>query len=213
MNILAVGAHWDDIELGCGLTFKKMHDNGHKIFTAILCSSLYGKDVNEGMSEQDALKYGNNSFELIGAEYVPTIKEPNSNLIYNKKIMQTLEQIANDNQIDTVFTHWFGDLNTDHRTTWEISRTSFRNVKNFLMYQSNSYNDHVNIFEPNLFVSFSQNEYLFKEKILSQYVSEWNRRKDRWRREIFDREKYWGFLANNDFAEAFNIGKLVDFHP
>jgi len=127
--------------------------------------------------------------------------------------MQTLEQIANDNQIDTVFTHWFGDLNTDHRTTWEISRTSFRNVKNFLMYQSNSYNDHVNIFEPNLFVSFSQNEYLFKEKILSQYVSEWNRRKDRWRREIFDREKYWGFLANNDFAEAFNIGKLVDFHP
>ena len=148
MNILAVGAHWDDIELGCGLTLKKMHDNGHKIFTAILCSSLYGKDVNEGMSEQDALKYGNNSFELIGAEYVPTIKEPNSNLIYNKKIMQTLEQIANDNQIDTVFTHWFGDLNTDHRTTWEISRTSFRNVKNFLMYQSNSYNDHVNIFEP-----------------------------------------------------------------
>ena len=213
MNILAVGAHWDDIELGCGLTLKKMHDNGHKIFTAILCSSLYGKDVNEGMSEQDALKYGNNSFELIGAEYVPTIKEPNSNLIYNKKIMQTLEQIANDNQIDTVFTHWFGDLNTDHRTTWEISRTSFRNVKNFLMYQSNSYNDHVNIFEPNLFVSFSQNEYLFKEKILSQYVSEWNRRKDRGRREIFDREKYWGFLANNDFAEAFNIGKLVDFHP
>jgi len=213
MNILAVGAHWDDIELGCGLTLKKMHDQGHKIFTVIICSSLYGKDVDEGMTEQDALKYGNNSFGLIGANYVPTQKEPNSNLIYNKKIMQTLEEIAHNNQIETVFTHWFGDLNTDHRATWEISRTAFRNTKNFLMYQSNSYNDHVNIFKPNLFIGFTQSEYSFKEKILSQYGPEWDRRKDRWHKEIFDREKHWGFLAGNDFAEAFHIGKLVDFLP
>ena len=213
MNILAIGAHWDDIELGCGLTLKKMSDSGHNVFTSVICSSLYGKDIDEGMSEQDALKFGNNSFELIGASYIPTPKEPNSNLIYNKKIMQTLEEIVLNNQIDTIFTHWFGDINTDHQATWEISRTAFRNVKNFLMYQSNSYNDYVNIFKPSMFVGFSKNQYSFKVKILSQYVSEWNRRKDRWQKEIFDREKYWGFLAGNDFAEAFHVGKLVDFIP
>ena len=211
MNILAIGAHWDDIELGCGLTLKKMADQGHKIFTLVVCSSLYGENVDEGMSEQDALKYGHNSFNLIGAHYISTTKESNSNLVYNKKTMQTLEKIASDNHIDTVFTHWFGDVNTDHRATWNISRTAFRNVKNFLMYQSNSYSDHVNIFEPNLFVGFNKIEYSFKEKILSQYTSEWSRRKDRWEKEIFNREKYWGFLANNDYAEAFHIGKLVDF--
>jgi len=213
MNILAIGAHWDDIELGCGLTLKKMSDSGHKVFTSIICSSQYGKDVDEGMSEEDALKFGNNSFDLIGANYISTPKEPNSNLVYNKKIMQILEEIISKNQIDMIFTHWFGDINTDHRETWEISRTAFRNVKNFLMYQSNSYNDHVNIFKPNFFVGFSQNDYSFKEKILSQYVSEWNRRKDRWQKEIFNREKHWGFLAGNDFAEAFHVSKLVDFIP
>jgi len=211
MNILAIGAHWDDIELGCGLTLKRMADQGHKIFTLVVCSSLYGENNDEGMSEQDALKYGHNSFNLIGAHYISTTKESNSNLVYNKKTMQTLEKIASDNHIDTVFTHWFGDVNTDHRATWNISRTAFRNVKNFLMYQSNSYSDHVNIFEPNLFVGFNKIEYSFKEKILSQYTSEWSRRKDRWEKEIFNREKYWGFLANNDYAEAFHIGKLVDF--
>ncbi len=36
MNILAIGAHWDDIELGCGLTLKKMADQGHKIFTVVV---------------------------------------------------------------------------------------------------------------------------------------------------------------------------------
>ena len=211
MNILAVGAHWDDIELGCGLTLKKLKENGHNIFSVVVCSSQYGKDENEGMKESEALEYGLKSFELIGADYIPTDKEPNSKLAYNKKIMQILEGIANNKKIDAVFTHWYGDLNTDHKATWEISRTAFRNVKNFLMYQSNSYGDNVNIFKPNLFFSFNQEQYVFKEKILSQYVSEWARREIRWKREIFERERYWGHISGNDYAEGFQVGKVVDF--
>lgn len=211
MNILAVGAHWDDIELGCGLTLKKLKENGHNIFSVVVCSSQYGKDENEGMKESEALEYGLKSFELIGADYIPTDKEPNSKLTYNKKIMQILEGIVNNKKIDTVFTHWFGDINTDHRATWDISRTAFRNVKNFLMFQSNSYSDNVNIFKPNFYFSFNKKEYAFKEKILSQYVSEWIRREIRWKREIFEREQYWGHISGNDFAEGFQIGKLVNF--
>lgn len=211
MNILAIGAHWDDIELGCGLTLKKLKEKGHNIFSVVVCSSQYGKDENEGMKESEALEYGLKSFELIGADYIPTDKEPNSKLAYNKKIMQILEGIANNKKIDAVFTHWYGDLNTDHKATWEISRTAFRNVKNFLMYQSNSYGDNVNIFKPNFFFSFNQEQYVFKEKILSQYVSEWARREVRWKREIFERERYWGHISGNDYAEGFQVGKVVDF--
>jgi len=211
MNILAIGAHWDDIELGCGLTLKKLQEKGHNIFSIVVCSSQYGKNEDEGMKESEALKYGLNSFSLIGANYISTPKEPNSKLTYNKQIMQTLEEIANKNKIDTVFTHWFGDINTDHKTTWEISRTAFRNVKNFLMFQSNSYGDNVNIFKPNLFFSFNQEQYIFKEKLLSQYVSEWARRENRWKREIFERERYWGHISSNDYAEGFQVGKVVDF--
>lgn len=211
MNILAIGAHWDDIELGCGLTLKKLREKGHNIFSVVVCSSQYGKDENEGMKESEALEYGLKSFELIGADYIQTDKEPNSKLAYNKKIMQILEGIANNKKIDAVFTHWYGDLNTDHKATWEISRTAFRNVKNFLMYQSNSYGDNVNIFKPNLFFSFNQEQYVFKEKILSQYVSEWVRREIRWKREIFERERYWGHISGNDYAEGFQVGKVVDF--
>ena len=211
MNILAIGAHWDDIELGCGLTLKKLKEKDHNIFSVVVCGSQYGKDENEGMKESDALEYGLKSFDLIGADYIPTDKEPNSKLVYNKKTMQILEGIANNKKIDTVFTHWSGDLNTDHKATWEISRTAFRNVKNFLMYQSNSYSDNVNIFTPNLFFSFNQEQYVFKEKILSQYVSEWARREIRWKREIFERERYWGHISGNDYAEGFQVGKIVDF--
>lgn len=211
VNILAIGAHWDDIELGCGLTLKKLKKKGHNIFSVVICSSQYGKNENEGMKESEALEFGLNSFKLIGVNYIPTDKEPNSKLSYNKKIMQTLEQITIDKKIDTVFTHWFGDVNTDHKATWEISRTAFRNVKNSFMYQSNSYSDDVNSFKPNFYFSFSKKEYIFKEKLLSQYTTEWNRRKNRWIREIFERERYWGHISDNEYAEGFQIGKLIDF--
>ena len=79
------------------------------------------------------------------------------------------------------------------------------------MFQSNSYSDNVNIFKPNFYFSFNKEEYVFKEKILSQYVSEWTRREIRWKREIFERELYWGHISGNDYAEGFQIGKLVDF--
>ncbi len=211
MNILAIGAHWDDVELGCGLTLKKLKENGHNVSIVVICSSQYGQGVNEGMKESEALECGLKSFELIGANYIPTEKESNSNLVYAKKIMQNLEAIANDNKIDAVFTHWFGDVNTDHKATWEISRTAFRNVKNFLMFQSNSYGDNVDIFKPNFYFSFNKEEYQFKEKLLSQYTLEWNRRKNRWTREIFERERYWGNISHNDYAEGFQVGKLIDF--
>jgi LmbE family N-acetylglucosaminyl deacetylase len=211
MNVLAVGAHWDDIELGCGLTLKKLHEKGHKVFSSVICSSQYGPNENEGMKESEALECGLKSFELIGATYVPTEKEPNSKLVYNKNIMQILEKIAHEKNIDTIFTHWFGDLNTDHKAIWDISRTSFRNVKNFFMYQSNSYGDNVNIFKPNFYSTFNKEEYDFKEKILSQYEVEWNYRKNRWTREIFERERYWGHISGSEYAEGFQIGKLVDF--
>ena len=211
MNILAVGAHWDDIEIGCGLTLKRLKDRRHNIFSVVVCTSQYGKNEDEGLTEDEGLEFGLNSFRLIGSNYVSTPKEPNSKLVYNKKAMQVLEEIANKNKIDIVFTHWFGDVNTDHKATWEISRTAFRNVKNFLMFQTNSYNDNVNIFKPNLFFSYDKEQYNLKEKLLSQYVPEWTRRQNRWRREVFEREKFWGYLSGNDYAEGFQIGKLVDF--
>ena len=64
----------------------------------------------------------------------------------------------------------------------------------------------------NLFIGFNKKQYRFKEKLLSQYSVEWKRRKERWKKEIFERERFWGYLAGNEYAEGFHVGKLVDFY-
>ena len=39
MNILAIGAHPDDIEFGCGGTLMKYSERGHKIYILKIVSS------------------------------------------------------------------------------------------------------------------------------------------------------------------------------
>jgi len=210
MNILAVGAHWDDIELGCSLTLKRLFDAGCNIHCVVLCKAHYVAGEHSGPTEQQALNYGLKSFAYFGGNYIETTKNENGRMAYNKETMQELEQIVLDLSIKTVFCHWFGDVNTDHQAAWQIGRTAFRRVDNFLMYQSNSYTDNVNKFEPNFFQCFNKKEYELKTEILSKQSGEWSYRHKRWDREIFGRERFWGFLCDREYAEGFMAAKLVN---
>jgi len=210
MNILAIGAHWDDIELGCGLTLNRFSGLGHKIYCVILCLSDYIVGEHHSSPENQALEQGLKSFQLFGWQYLSTRKSESGKLSYDKDIMQQLENIAEKHDINTIFCHWFGDVNTDHQVAWQIARTAFRQVDNFLMYRSNAYTDHVTNFTPNYFQGFSAEEYDLKRKALCNYSCEWNYRHNRWEREIFECERLWGGLCKHDYAEGFMITKLVN---
>jgi LmbE family N-acetylglucosaminyl deacetylase len=213
MNILAVGAHWDDIELGCFCTLRRMSSLGHQVFCVVTCSAYYEiSGGHKGMGEEEAREQGEKAFALFGGKYIDTPKAANQRLTYSRDTMQQLERIAAEHRIDAVFTHWHGDLNTDHVATWQNSRTAFRRVPNLYMYQSNSYSDYVDRFQPNAFFGFPEKEYEVKKQALAQYDKEWQYRESRWQGEIFDREKYWGYLAGHDYAEAFQACKTVNHY-
>ncbi len=44
MNILAIGAHPDDIEFGCGGTLLKYSEQGHKVYMLVLSKGDKGGD-------------------------------------------------------------------------------------------------------------------------------------------------------------------------
>lgn len=211
MNVLAVGAHWDDIEIGCGLSIKRLKDRGAKIFGTVLTASDYSvAEDNHERKKKNATSEGSNAFHELGIIHKPTTPLPNQKMIYSQEVMQELEAIVREEKIDIVFTHWFGDHNTDHVATWELSRVAFRRVRNILQYQSNSYFDNIKVYTPQFFWGFTKEEYKQKEKLLSIHETEWEYRKERWQREIFDREKFWGYQCGSDYAEAFMITRLTD---
>ena len=53
MNILAIGAHPDDIEFGCGGTLAKYAQKGHSIYMLVLTDGSYGADPDVRKKEQE----------------------------------------------------------------------------------------------------------------------------------------------------------------
>jgi len=211
MNVLAVGAHWDDIEIGCALSLQRLRGRGAKLFGAVLTDSDYVVAADGHMRESAAARAeGLRVFEKLGVQHARTTVLPNLSMRYDQRVMQELEAIVEDHCIDMVFTHWFGDHNTDHAATWEISRVAFRRVGNLLQYQSNAYFDNVSSFVSHLYFGFTEEQYQWKKSLLAMHETEWGYREARWKREIFDRERFWGFQAGSDYAESFMISRLRD---
>src|SRR5262245_19065774 len=153
---------------------------------------------------------GLRAFRELGIHHEPTTPLPNQRMIYDQKVMQELERIAREREIDLAFTHWRGDLNTDHAATWEICRLAFRRIPSLLLYQSNSYADNIDTFVPQYSWTFTAQEYEGKKRLIAMHAGEWEYRQERWQREIFDRERFWGYLAGADYAEAVMVSRLQD---
>lgn len=211
MNVIAVGAHWDDIEIGCALTLARLRKRGARVYGAVLTESAYS--VHTGGHSRDvgqAAEEGMKAFRALGVAHVPTTPLPNQQMGYDKGVMQELETIAVAKKIDLALVHWHGDHNTDHAAAWQICRTAFRRVGSLLQYQSNAYFDNVSVFAPQVFSGFKAKEYEAKKKLLAMHKSEWAYRKQRWEREVFDKERFWGWLCNSDYAEGFMVSRLTD---
>ncbi|MFQ5964877.1 MAG: PIG-L deacetylase family protein [Candidatus Scalinduaceae bacterium] len=54
MNILAIGAHPDDIEFGCGGALLKYSERGHKIYLLVFSKGGKGGDTEIRCKEQEA---------------------------------------------------------------------------------------------------------------------------------------------------------------
>jgi LmbE family N-acetylglucosaminyl deacetylase len=54
MNILAIGAHPDDIEYGCAGTLIKYAERGHHIFLLVLTGGQEGGSTETRKQEQEA---------------------------------------------------------------------------------------------------------------------------------------------------------------
>ena len=67
MNVLAIGAHFDDIELGCGGALAKHVKNGDKVIGFIDTSSGFNSvDGDVLRRDKDALKEAQNASRIIG---------------------------------------------------------------------------------------------------------------------------------------------------
>lgn len=181
-NVLIIAAHPDDETLGCAGTIQYHRSIGDTVVVLMMTA-----DKN--------LRYPDNPSKLAGdIAAVQTLlgwndtifqfyQDQGLDLIRLTEVAQVIEQTIRANNIDTVYTHHYGDVNKDHRMCYEATITACRptptcTVDRLLTYwvpsssEWMSYDDN-NAFKPNWVIDLGIEDRLEKKiQAMKLYESE-----------------------------------------
>ena len=130
MNILAIGAHPDDIELGCGgLLLKASRQDHHNIFMYTLTRGGASGDPEERTKE--LLQ----SAKFIGAKRLWVDNFEDTKLSLSSDLINHIEFFIKKADPDIVLTHSLGDAHHDHRAIAASTMEAGRFVPNILAYE------------------------------------------------------------------------------
>ncbi|MCK5512596.1 MAG: PIG-L family deacetylase, partial [Thermodesulfovibrionia bacterium] len=142
MNILAIGAHPDDIEFGCGGALIKFAEKGHNVFLLVLTSgSVGGNPENRKKEQEDSAKF-------MKAQEVFWGNFQDTELPVNRDLISSIEHVIDTTKPHTVFLNYFDDTHQDHRITAQASISATRYIKEVLYYEVPTSKN----FEPDIFV-------------------------------------------------------------
>ena len=129
MNILAIGAHPDDIEIGCGGLLLKAAKHGHRIFMYVLTR---GGASGKILIRTEELK---RSAKFIGADKLWIDSFEDTKLYPSNEIISRIEHVIIESRADIVYTHSISDTHHDHRAVAESTIEAGRYVPNILAYE------------------------------------------------------------------------------
>ncbi len=128
--ILAVGAHPDDIELGCGGTLYKAAQKGKRIIAVFLTKGE--KSGEPAVRVQES----RNALWTLGVTEVFFEDFPDTEIPDSFKAVECLEKYAIKYVPDVVLTHTINDVHQDHRKVGWVSMSAFRNAPKILSYET-----------------------------------------------------------------------------
>lgn len=146
MRILAIGAHPDDIEIGCGGTLLKYAENGHQVSLLVMTEGGGGGDGITRRAEQDAAGRILRVSGVLWGDY------PDTALPLNRSLIQGLEGIIREVDPAFIFVHFPDDTHQDHRHLATCTVTATRYTRNVLFFEGPTTQN----FSPSVFVDIGE---------------------------------------------------------
>ncbi len=143
MNILAMGAHPDDIEYGCGGTLLKAASEGHRVYLHVLTDGAEGGDPIVRRREQEE------AASLMGAKDLFWGELKDTAFPSEREVITVLDRCIDKVKPDEVYFNYFDDIHQDHRSLSQCALAASRYVENVIFYEDYTTCN----FEPNLFVN------------------------------------------------------------
>ena len=197
--ILAIGAHPDDVEIGCGGTLLKKRALGHEVVVLTLSQGGKGGDVNL------RLKEAWNASRLLGAK-LKVCDLPDSGITDGSKTIDLIEQAVREVGPTHVYTHSRHDTHQDHRNVHLATMVATRQTPNVYCYQSPSTTID---FRASLFVDISE-QIATKVQMIEAYRSQVVRHAGLEGDFIEATARYWGRHANYALVEPLEVIRQLE---
>lgn len=199
-RILFLGAHPDDIEIGCGAF---LHNIVKK--TEVLCVTLSDNQKNPDL--QEVKREHQRSMSVLGVPEDRVVFGPFQTRVFpdaRQEILEYFLKLRKDFKPDLIFTHSKQDVHQDHNTMTDEALRAFRGITvlGFDVVRS-SYG-----FFPHFLVEVTEEDVNKKIEALTQYKTYQDRYyfNSELTRSIMVRH---GALAEISYAEGFDILRIV----
>lgn len=208
MNVLAIGAHFDDVELGCGGVLARHARNGDDVYVYVATVSGFANYNNQTVRSNDiALSEAQAAMQVLGVKELICGKFQTLAVEFVDTLNMEILRIVEEKKIDMVYTHWTGDIHHDHQAVARASLHSCRHVPRLLMYRSNWYHSTME-FRGNFYVDIT-NYWSMKEQAIRSHESEMDRTGEKWISFFRNEAENAGQRIGVRYAEVFEVVKWL----
>jgi LmbE family N-acetylglucosaminyl deacetylase len=202
-RVLCLGAHSDDIEIGCGGTVLQIAEQSKSVefYWLVLCSNP--TRAKEAERSANVFLSGVRNKTVVVKSFrdgfLPYLGPP---------VKECFEELKKAFTPDVIFTHCRHDLHQDHRLVCELTWNTFRD--HFILeYEIPKYD--ADLGSPNFFVPLGEGHARNKVKCLNRYFA--TQRNKQW----FSEELFYGLMrlrateaaSPTRYAEAFCCRKML----
>ena len=213
--IMAIGAHPDDIEFGCGGTLIRHVEDGDTVVYVCMTNtvSIDGttKEVLRTVEENE--RETNLGATELGAKYVHRLPFTDLHVPFSFESISEVEKLIKHYNPNTIYTHWAGDANQDHIATFRITMAAARYTKNIYCYEQIPIPRLTeNQMDVDYYVNIT-NQFCKKLKAAEHHRSQMEKYRMNVGIDVADNlrtmARYRGIQANCRYAEAFKVIKQV----
>jgi LmbE family N-acetylglucosaminyl deacetylase len=199
MKIIAIGAHPDDIEIGCGGSLKQHSFEGDEVYLIVMTNG--GRGGDPCIRQNEAIE----ASKVLGAKDIFLLGYEDTNMPLTSEPIFEMEKIISKILPDRVYIPYKHEIHQDHRRTFEISVSACRNVGQILMYEGPStFND----FQVNYWIDIKKT-LKYKIKSIFCHVSQGSKQILKIQA-IKSMNLYRGYQARTAYAEGFAVFRFVE---
>jgi LmbE family N-acetylglucosaminyl deacetylase len=203
--ILAIGAHPDDIEIGCGGTIRSFALQNADIYfiVATLGEKCIVRNIEEKILFKKRKEESINASKYLGVKEIFFLGLPDTNVHHNGASVDAIEKYVKLLEPNFIFTHTKEDNHQDHRNVALATISACRRQKiNILHYEApttaqsflpvvfNDISSAINYKIETLGFFSTQNEKMYLDKEAIKGLA-----------------KYRGYISGYEYAEGFEVAK------